>query len=103
MDALLRDAERGAVAPHGLIGQTYDGDGRPRHGKRDSLEMLDDGTPTRARRGVGGTVTTRANGEGAIEGTAEDYRVKEPFMTNFRFSRFGARAAAPRNVTALRG
>ena len=89
------------VAPHGLIGQTYDGDGKPLHGKRDSLATLDSGLPTRARKGVGGTVTTRAKGEGAIEGVLEDYRVP-PFGTAFRFSRFGAVAASPRNVTAMR-
>mmetsp|Transcript_20134 Transcript_20134/g.44944 ORF Transcript_20134/g.44944 Transcript_20134/m.44944 type:complete len:239 (-) Transcript_20134:671-1387(-) len=101
--ALLRDAEFGAVAPHGLLGQTFDGDRRPLNGKRDRLETLDDGTPTHARKAPGGVVTTKADGEGAIEGTAEDYRINTPFATAFRFSRFGASAAPPRNISALRG
>ena len=86
----------------GLLGQTYDGDGKPQSGMRDSYERLDDGTPTRARKGVGGIITTRAKGEGAIEGTAEMYRVQRPFDTNFTFSRFDTLAAPPRDVSALR-
>jgi hypothetical protein len=91
------------VAPHGLLGQTYDGDRRPIHGKRDRYDYLDNGKPTAARKGVGGLVTTRANGEGAIEGHAEMYRVDHPFDTGGAFSRFGARSAAPRNITLMRG
>ena len=68
----------------------------PKHGKKDSYETLDNGMPTRLRHGVGGTVTTHAKGEGAIEGSAEDYRVKEPYDTDFKFSRFGLFAAGPR-------
>lgn len=86
----------------GLLGQTFDGDGLPVHGKRDSYERLDDGTLTRDRKSSGGTVSTHALAEGAIEGTAEMYRVNSPFETNFKFSRFGSRTAVPRNVTALR-
>eukprot|EP00966_Prymnesium_polylepis_P111038 2568526-Prymnesium_polylepis.1 len=84
----LYDTTTDSVAPHGLLGQSppladsnqhprlaqivgvtglestrssaYDGDKLPKHGKRDTYEVLDDGTRTRARRGVGGTVTTRA-------------------------------------------
>ena len=67
----------------------------PTHGKRDRYDLLDDGTPTRARKGVGGTVTTHAKGEGAIEGSAEDYRMKGPSETDFRFSRFGVNATRP--------
>ena len=51
---------------------------------------------------TGGTVTTSAKGEGAIEGTAEMYRLQRPFDTAFAFCRFGARSARPRNVTAMR-
>ena len=98
----LYDTAADAVAPHGLLGETYDGDGRPLHGKRDSYERLDDGTQTRKRRGVGGMATTRAKAEGAIEGTAEMYRVKRPFDTNFSFSRFGATAARPRDAAKIR-
>ena len=88
----------------GLLGQTYDGDGIPIHGKRDSYAVLDDGRPTKARRGIGGVITTRAQGEGAIEGTAEMYRVRRPFDTNFAFSRFGAVTPwGARNVSQVRG
>ena len=92
-----------AVAPHGLLGQTYDGDRRPIHGKRDRYDILDNGKPTAARKGVGGRITTRAKGEGAIEGHAEMYRVERPFDTGIAFSRFGAHSAAPRNITLMRG
>ena len=88
----------------GLLGQTYDGDGVPRHGKRDSYAILDNGHPTSARKGVGGVITTRAQGEGAIEGTAEMYRVQRPFETDFAFSRFGALVPfGVRNMTQIRG
>ena len=60
--------------------------------------------PTRERKGVGGVVTTRAKGEGAIEGTAEMYRVAGHFDTDFVFSRFDVVAPiGPRNATQMRG
>jgi hypothetical protein len=99
----LYDTMTDVVAPHGLLGQTYDGDRRPIHGKRDRYNILDNGQPTATRTGVGGLVTTRAQGEGAIEGRAEMYRVVRPFDTAFAFSRFGARSAAPRNISGMRG
>jgi len=92
-------------APHGLLGQTYDGDGIPLHGQRDSFERLDDNTLTRARTRAGGVVTTRAMGEGAIEGDSEMYRVARPFETLFKFSRFDMQSdvfAPPRNASLLR-
>jgi len=98
----LYDTATDAVSPHGLLGQTYDNDGVPKHGKRDTYERLDDGTPTRARKGVGGVITTHASGEGAIEGEAEDYRVRRPFSTQFNFTRFGKTKALPRNTTRLK-
>ena len=72
--------------PHGLIGQSFDGDARPRQGKQDDYS-----TPV---------VWTTAQAEGAIEGVADDYRVAAPFATEFRFSRFdplsgGKRDPAP--------
>jgi len=91
------------VAPHGLLGQTYDRDMLEVNGKRDDYSRLDDGWLTTSRHGVGGTVTTRANAEGAIEGVLEDYRVRSDFATAFRFSRFDAVAAPVRNVSALGG
>jgi hypothetical protein len=95
----LYDVTRDAVAPHGLLGQTFDGDNLPMHGKRDSFVVLDSGNRTASRKGIGGLVTTHAMGEGAIEGTAEMYRIKSPFETRFPFSRFDAKHAKPRNTT----
>lgn len=98
----LYDVASDPVAPHGLLGQTYDGDGRPLHGKRDRYDVLDDGTLTSERTKAGGYVTTRAKAEGAIEGSSEMYRIRSPFSTNFAYSRFRAREAAARNTSALR-
>ncbi|KAL1500194.1 hypothetical protein AB1Y20_012863 [Prymnesium parvum] len=99
----LYNVKQGKVAPHGLLGQTYDDDNAPLHGKRDSYAVLDDGTRTEARREAGGVVTTRARGEGAIEGHAEMYRVQQPYDTQFAFTRFGRTTNFPaRNVSLLR-
>lgn len=95
------DVLRSKVAPHGLLGQTYDSDGLPVHGARDSYERLDDGTPTRSRNKEGGHVTTRAAGEGAIEGTLEMYRVAHPYDTKFAYSRFDKVAAPSRDIKAM--
>jgi len=70
---LLPEA-RLAEWPHGLIGQLFDGDAAPRHGKQDDYSAA--------------VVWTEAQAEGAIEGAADDYRVASPFATDFRFSRF---------------
>ena len=81
---LLPEA-RLAEWPHGLIGQSFDGDAAPRQGKQDDYGAA--------------VVWTTAQAEGAIEGAADDYRVASPFATEFRFSCFapaGAkRAPAP--------
>ena len=79
-----------AVAPHGLLGQTYDGDGLPLFGREDDYA-------SHSR-----TFRTSAQGEGGIEGKAEDYRVAEPFGTAWRFSRFDATSGRPRNASLLR-
>ena len=44
-------------------------------------------------------------GEGAIEGTAKDYEVDatNAFSTVFKYTRFHATHASPRNVSALTG
>ena len=88
--------------PHGLLGQTYDGDRWAVHGLRDDYGRLDSGALATSRVGVGGEKTTRAAGEGAIEGTLEDYRLRDRFQTSFRFSRFDAEGL-PRDVSALSG
>merc|ERR1711920_50995 len=80
------------VAPHGLIGQTFDGDSVAIDGAVDDYSTE--------------VVVTKAMGEGAIEGAADDYEIRTedgPFSPNFKFSRFWAVAAAPRNTSALTG
>jgi hypothetical protein len=73
-----------------ILGQTFDGDGRPLHGEVDDY---------RRRSAV---MRTSAQGRGAIEGSVADYRVATPFATNFRFSRFDSIAARPRDASRLR-
>ena len=48
-----------------------------------------------------GVFTTTAMGEGAIEGSVADYEVQAPFETSFRFGRFSAERAPPRDVSEL--
>jgi len=38
---------------------------------------------------------------GAIEGVPADYKVATPYATDFKFSRFDAISAAPRDVATL--
>lgn len=83
------DADHDVVAPHGLIGQSWDGDGVAMGGRRDDYR--------------GTEVTTSAMAEGAIEGEPSDYEVSSAFDTDFKFSRFDATSATPRDVTKLSG
>jgi len=83
----LYDADNDVVAPHGLIGQSWDGDGKPTDG------LLDDYS--------GAEVTTEAMGEGALEGVASDYKLRHKFATNFKFSRYDATAAKHRDVSKI--
>ena len=85
------DVTKLKVAPHGLIGQTYDGDGVGVIGKMDDYKTRDD------------VVTTSAMGEGAIEGGASDYEMASKYATDFKFSRFGLTEAKPRDATKLSG
>jgi len=72
-----RVAERDLAAwPHGIIGQSFDGDGIALSGKQDEY--------------TGSEVTTSAMAEGAIEGVAADYQVHYPYETRFKYSRFDA-------------
>ena len=79
------------VAPHGLIGQTYDGDQTGVIGKTDDYKTRNN------------VVTTSAMGEGAIEGVAADYEMASKFATAFKFSRFGLEEAKPRDASKLGG
>lgn len=83
----LYDADADIVAPHGLVGQSYDGDDAPLNGKLDDYS--------------GAEVTTTAQAEGAIEGVAADYRMRHKFATRFKYSRFDATIAKHRNVGAI--
>ena len=50
-----------------------------------------------------GIFATYAQGEGAVEGTASDYLIdaKDPFSTLFKFGRFDAIAAPPRDSQGI--
>lgn len=88
----LYDADKDPIAPHGLIGQSYDGDDVAVDGAQDDY------------RAAGDVMTTKAQAEGAIEGSPEDYKMgKQPFATAFKFSRFDSKAAPHRDITALHG
>lgn len=76
------------VPPHGIIGQAWDGDGKAINGEVDEY-------PDK------GEFTTYAMARGAIEGVPNDYKVATPYATDFKFSRFDATSAAPRNVASL--
>jgi hypothetical protein len=85
----LFDIARTKVAPHGLLAQSFDGDGIQVLGDIDNYNQQE--------------VSTTAMGDGAIEGNASQYAVVDKFATGFAFSRFGKKVALPRNVTALSG
>jgi hypothetical protein len=81
----------GKVAPHGLIGQTFDMDNIAVDGARDNYDDK--------------VVTTKAMGEGAIEGVAKDYEIDShnPYSPTFKYSRWNLLAAAPRDISKLEG
>jgi hypothetical protein len=85
----LYDADSDPVAPHGLIGQSYDGDGQAVNGKMDDYSEAE--------------VITEAMAEGAIEGVASEYKMAEKWATAFKYARFDATAAKHRDVTQLSG
>jgi hypothetical protein len=91
LDLTFKPISDSAVAPHGLIGQTFDGDNIAVDGAQDDYS--------------GKIVVTKAMGEGAIEGTASDYAIdpQNLFSTDFKFSRFGAKRASPRDISKLGG
>ena len=92
---LAPNALGNVIAPHGIIGQSWDGDDIGIDGAQDNLGQL--------RQDEGKEVTTRAQAEGAIEGTMEEYLVDNEFSTNFKYSRWDVVAAEPRNISALKG
>jgi hypothetical protein len=68
--------------PHGIIGQSYDGDRKAISGKQDNYSEA--------------VVVTEAMAEGAIEGVASEYQVASPFEIAFKYSRFDATMATSR-------
>ena len=83
------DADKDVVAPHGIFGQAYDDDEMAVNGAVDS--------PT------GNEWTTKAQGEGAIEGSIAEYKLADGFSTDFKYSRFDAVRAPHRDVSKLTG
>jgi len=82
------------VAPHGLIGQTWDRDEIAISGAVDDYYSVKKGE----------VFTTKAQAEGAIEGTYRDYLLSSPFGIDYRYSRFYATGSVPpRNVSELSG
>jgi len=102
------------IAPHGVIGQSYDGDNIAVDGSRDNIGDL---AREYARFGLSKEsettgdlsnryrkeVTTSAMAEGAIEGLVSDYQMPNFFSTDFKFSRFDSVKAVPRDVSKLTG
>lgn len=84
------DVDKLRVVPHGIVGQSFDGDSRPRFGRMDQYPSTS----------VPGEFTTAAMAEGAIEGKAEDYIVSSPFDTIFKYSRF---VSGPRPSAGISG
>jgi hypothetical protein len=80
-----------AVAPHGLLGQSYDQDGLRVVGAKDTYATKN------------GETTTKAMGEGAIEGVASEYAMASKFATDFAYSRYGKTEAKPRDASKLTG
>ena len=89
--AALYAADEDPVAPHGLIGQSYDGDNVRVDGAQD------DYTANPAE------MTTSAMAEGAIEGVAADYKMTGKLSTEFKYGRFDAIKAQARDVSKLTG
>jgi len=87
------------VSPHGLIGQSFDGDGIAVDGKKDHYREL----WWRQTSFKGNEIVTEAQAEGAIEGIGDDYRMDDFFATDFKYKRFDVSEAAPRDATALTG
>jgi len=87
---LTQSALVGGVWPHGLLGQTFDGDGVAMSGDIDKYVR------------TGKAVDTQAQAQGAIEGRASDYLTAHRFATDFKYSRFDSVIAPHRDISRLR-
>lgn len=82
----------GRVAPHGIIGQTWDDDSIAVDGAQDDYEHS------------GVEVWTKSMAEGGIEGQASEYELKNKFAHEFKYARHDATAyTPPRDVSHLTG
>jgi len=88
IDALY-DADSDVTAPHGIIGQSYDGDGKALSGAQDDYHVAKE------------EMSTSAQAEGAIEGHYSEYKMRSPFSTQFKYSRFDVNKAPHRDVLTL--
>lgn len=82
--------------PHGIIGQSWDGDTLAVDGATDDYTYHADHP----------FVVTKVQAEGAIDGAAGDYELASPFDAQSKFSRFtrdSRDVCRPRNVSALSG
>ena len=95
--AEVHGASSATCHPHGIIGQSWDGDGNAVNGALDDYKTSHAAVPV---------VTTHAMAEGAIEGAASQYALDSAFATSFAFTRFGNAkddACAYRRVASLTG
>ncbi len=76
------------VAPHGLLGQTWDEDGVAIDGAQDDYH-----TPEIE-------VWTKSMAEGGIEGDAGEYELPNKFSHEFKFSRYDVTGYTPPRVTS---
>lgn len=76
--------------PHGILGQSWDGDGRATDGQVDVYPKVE-----------GAHLTTSAMAEGAIEGTPKDYEMPTPYEVRYRYSRFGTLGIPARSLAGL--
>jgi hypothetical protein len=82
--------------PHGILGQSWDGDNIAVDGKTDSYKY----------QASNPIITTTAQAEGAIEGVAKEYIVKslrDPYFKYTRFYNFHNDTCDQRNVEGLSG
>ena len=68
------------IAPHGLVGQSFDGDSIAVDGKKDHYREL----WWRQSGFEGDEIRTEAQAKGAIEGEGRDYKVATFFATDFK-------------------
>ena len=87
----LKDTKNMKVAPHGILGQSFDADDIAVSGKTDNYQTDSE------------EMYTTAMAEGAIEGTHTDYVMADKFSTDFKFSRYLLNYAKPRDISKLSG